>query len=144
MTAMLLVLNVLLYGVALGLALAVLTPLPERPSRRLRVARLVLIAGGGLAMGSAITLSFLGLWLASGVAGCIALVVVATCLWVGISARARPGDDDDGGDGGGGGPPKHPEPPLPTRPAGDGDDERWSEFDRARAGWERPRDPVGA
>ena len=56
---MVLVLNAVLYVVALGLALAVLTPVPEGASRRVRAARGTLALGGGLAMSVAIALSFM-------------------------------------------------------------------------------------
>lgn len=141
---MLLVLNALLYVAGLGLSLAVLTPAPEGASGRVRRARIALACGGGLAMGVAITLSFLGHWLASGIAGCVSIVVVSTCLWYGLTARAtRRTDDDDGDDDGGGGPRRRPDPPAPPEPAGGPSDDLltdWAVFDCARAVWELERD----
>jgi hypothetical protein len=149
MAVMVLILNAVLYVVALGLSLAVLTPIPEGASRRARTARAALAVGGGLAMSLAITLSFLGHWFASGIAGCASLVIVSGCLWVALASRSPNADDDDDGDDGGGGPRKRPEPPAPPEPAGSGPDigfgdTEWTEFDRARAGWSREREPSPA
>jgi hypothetical protein len=145
MHVMVLILNAVLYVIALGLSLAVLTPVPERASRRVRVARGALACGGGLAMGVAITLSFMGRWFASGIAGCVAIVIVSTCLWVALSARFTPrADDEDDGGGGGGGPRKRPDPPAPPEPAGGPSEELWGEFDRARAGWDRENERLHA
>ena len=142
MAVIVLVLNAVLYVVALSLSLAVLTPIPTGASRRVRMARRVLVCGGGLAMSVAITLSFMGRWLESGIAGCVALIVVTACLWLGLSSRFSPrGEDDDDGQDGGGGPRKRPDPPAPPEPAGGPDEELWTEFDRARADWER--EPAG-
>ena len=74
MAVIVLVLNAVLYVVALSLSLAVLTPIPDGASRRLRLARRALVGGGGLAMSVAITLSFMERWFESGIAGCVALV----------------------------------------------------------------------
>ena len=126
----------LLHVLALSLALAVLTPVPRRASRRTRAARRVLAGGGGLAIGVAITFSLMGRWVASGLAGCAAILVVAGCLWIGLSARLRRDRDDEDDEHGGGGPPTRPEPPAPPQPVGDVDESSWAEFDRARAGWE--------
>lgn len=143
MSMMVLILNAVLYVIALSLSLAVLTPVPERASRRVRRARWALAGGGGLAMSAAITLSFLGHWFASGVAGCVSIIIVSACLWYALAARVSPkADDDDDGDDGGGGPRKRPEPPAPPEPAGGPPDERWTEFDRARAGWDREHEPT--
>ncbi len=144
MGVMVLILNAVLYVVALGLSLAVLTPLPPRASRRTRVARRVLVVGGGMTMSAAISLSFLGEWFASGVAGMASLLVVGACMWIALSARKAPGADDDDDDDGGGGPRRRPEPPTPTEPAGGPPEELWSDFDRARAGWDRERTPAHA
>jgi len=140
-----LILNAVLYVVALSLSLAVLTPVPEGASRRVRIARRALVCGGGLSMSVAITLSFMGHWFASGIAGCVAIVVVSGCLWLALSSRfsSRDEEDDDGQDGGGG-PRKRPDPPAPPEPAGGPPDELWAQFDRARADWEREREPLGA
>ena len=144
MAVMVLILNAVLYLVALSLSLAVLTPVPSGASRRVRLARRALVCGGGMAMSVAITLSFMGLWIESGIAGCVALVVVTTCLWLGMSSRFSPrADDDDDGQDGGGGPRKRPYPPAPPEPAGGLPGEWWTDFDRARAGWEHDRHPVG-
>ena len=144
MAVMVLILNAVLYLVALSLSLAVLTPVPSGASRRVRLARRALVCGGGLAMSMAITLSFMGLWIESGITGCVALVVVTTCLWLGMSSRFSPrADDDDDGQDGGGGPRKRPDPPAPPEPAGGLPGEWWTDFDRARAGWEHDRHPVG-
>jgi hypothetical protein len=140
MAVMVLVLNAALYAIALSLSLAVLTPAPEGVSRRVRIARRTLVCGGGLAMSAAITLLFVGRWYESGVAGAVALVVAGGCLWLGMTSRfTQRGDDDDDGQDGGGGPRKRPDPPAPPEPAGDPPDELWTEFDRARAAWERDR-----
>ena len=141
---MVLILNAVLYVVALSLSLAVLTPIPEGASRRVRTARRLLVVGGGLAMSAAITLSFMGHWLESGIAGCVAIVIVSACLWLGLTSRfsPRPEDDDDGQDGGGG-PRKKPDPPAPPEPAGGPPEDLWGHFDRARADWERERQPTG-
>jgi len=146
MAVMVLILNAVLYVVALSLALAVLTPIPTGASRRVRLARRALVCGGGLAMSVAITLSFMGRWLESGIAGCVAVIVVTACLWLGLSSRFSPrGDDDDNNEDGGGGPRKRPDPPAPPEPAGGLPGEWWTDFDRARAGWEHERrpEPVG-
>lgn len=143
MSMVVLILNAVLYVIALSLSLAVLTPVPENATRRVRVARGALACGGGLAMSVAITLSFMGHWFASGIAGCVSIVIVAACLWYALTARYSPNaDEEDDGDGGGGGPRKRPDPPAPTEPAGGPPDELWTEFDRARAGWDREREPV--
>ena len=144
MAVMVLILNAVLYVVALSLSLAVLTPIPEGASRRVRTARRLLVGGGGLAMSVAITLSFMGHWLESGIAGCVAIVIVSACLWLGLTSHfsPRPEDDDDGQDGGGG-PRKNPDPPAPPEPAGGPSEDLWEQFDRARADWERERQPAG-
>ncbi len=145
MAVIVLVLNAVLYVVALSLSLAVLTPIPDGASRRVRLARRALVGGGGLAMSVAITLSFMERWFESGIAGCVALVIVSGCLWLGLTPRfTQRGEDDDDGQDGGGGPRKRPDPPAPPEPAGSRPDEFWTDFDRARAGWEPERTPVGA
>jgi hypothetical protein len=144
MAVMVLILNAVLYVVALSLSLAVLTPIPEGASRRVRAARRVLVVGGGLAMSVAITLSFMGRWLESGIAGCVAIAIVSACLWLGLTSRFSPrGEDDDDGQDGGGGPRKKPDPPAPPEPAGGPPEDLWGQFDRARAEWERERQPTG-
>lgn len=142
---MVLVLNAALYVTALSLALAVLTPVPEGASRRVRIARRALVGGGGLAMSVAITLSFVGRWLESGIAGCLALAIVGGCLWLGMTSRfSHRGEEDDDGQDGGGGPRKRPDPPAPPEPAGGPPEDLWTEFDRARAAWEDERSPIDA
>jgi L-lactate permease len=142
MEVMVLILNAVLYVVALSLSLAVLTPVPETASGRVRAARAALAAGGGLAMSVAITLSFLGDWFESGIAGCVAIVIVSACLWFALSSRFTPkADDEEDGDDGGGGPRKRPDPPAPPEPAGGPAEDLWGDFDRARAGWDREREP---
>ena len=144
MAVIVLALNAVLYVVALSLSLAVLTPVPEGASRRLRIARRTLVCGGGLTMSVAITLSFMERWFESGLAGCVAIVIVSGCLWLGLTSRfSQHGEDDDDGQDGGGGPRKRPDPPAPPEPAGGPPDELWIDFDRARAEWERERAPVG-
>ncbi|HEX4364937.1 MAG TPA: hypothetical protein VHZ75_10345 [Solirubrobacteraceae bacterium] len=141
---MVLILNAVLYAVALVLSLGVLRTASATDSRRVRTTRIVLVCGGGLAVGTAIVLSFLGRWLASGVAGCVAIVIVATCLGIALSSRStQRRDDDDDDQPGGGGPRRRPEPPAPTEPAGGPSDDLWSQFDRARAIWEQEREPAG-
>jgi hypothetical protein len=147
---MVLIVNAALYVVALSLSLAVLTPVPDGASRRVRIARRSLVCGGGLAMSVAITLSFMGRWFESGIAGCVAVVVVSVCLWLGLTSRFSPrGEEDDDGEDGGGGPRKRPDPPAPPEPAGGPPDQfrtdwtDWTDFDRARADWERERTPIG-
>jgi hypothetical protein len=145
MQVMVLILNAALYVVALSLSLAVLTPVPQGASRRVRAARVALACGGGISMSVAITLSFMGYWFESGIAGCASIVIVSVCLWCALTARYTPNsDDDDDGDDGGGGPRKRPEPPAPPQPAGGPSEDLWSEFDRARAGWDRDHEPAHA
>lgn len=142
---MVLILNAVLYVIALSLSIAVLTPVPEGATRRVRAARWVLACGGGATMSVAIALSFMGHWLESGIAGCVSIVIVAASLWYALTARPTPRtDDEDDGDDGGGGPRKRPEPPAPPEPAGGPPDDMWAEFDRARAAWDRGHDPVAS
>jgi hypothetical protein len=154
MAMMVLILNAVLYIVALSLSLAVLTPVSAVASRRVRAARGALACGGGLAMSAAITLSFMGHWYASGIAGCVAVLIVGVCLWYALTARFTPqaDDDDDDAHDGGGGSRRRPDPSNPSAPpqpagggvpSGDGTGwSDWSDFDRARAGWEREREPI--
>jgi hypothetical protein len=151
MAMMVLVLNAVLYVIALTLSLAVLTPVPEGASRRVGVARGALACGGGLAMSVAITLSFMGHWFESGIAGCVSIVIVGGCLWYALTGRFTPKADDEGdGDDGGGGPRKRPDPPAPPQPAGDPPDDLrtdgtdWTDFDRVRADWDRERETTHA
>ena len=136
MAVMVLILNAVLYVVALSLSLAVLTPVPEGASRRVRTARRLLVVGGGLAMSAAMTLSFMGRWYASGIAGCVAIVIVSACLWLGLTSRFSPRgeDDDDGQDGGGGTPDDAAFPPQGTG--------KIAELDDRRGFWEPARHDV--
>ena len=138
---MLLVLNATLYLVALTLALCVVTPVPENASRRVRIARVSLAFGGGAAITAAITLTFLGLWVESAIIGCVAFAIVCVCLWISLARSASDQDDGEDGSDGGGGRRRKPIPPAPPEPLGGPTD--WADFDRARAGWSRDRDPVG-
>jgi len=140
MNPMLLALNAVLYLVALTMSLCVVTPVPDDAGRSLRVARLALACGGGAAVTTAITLTFLGMWFESAIAGCVALGVVCVCLWVALSHSSGRDDGEDGSDGGGGRP-RRPVPPAPPEPQ-DGPELDWSDFDAARAGWGRER-PAG-
>jgi hypothetical protein len=82
------------------------------------LAAILLLAGSALGDGPALVRELL-------IAG--AVVAASEAGWW-LRARGDGGDDDDGGEGGPdpGGP-----PPLD-----------WDEFDRARAGWNRPRELV--
>lgn len=144
MRQMLLVLNAVLYLVALTLSLCVVTPVPAGASRRVRVARMLLACGGGAAITAAITLTFLGLWIESAIVGCCALLVVCLCLWVALSHSSSERDDGEDGSDGGGGKPRRPIPPAPPEPLG-GPALDWSDFDAVRAGWARgfDREPAG-
>jgi hypothetical protein len=139
---MLLALNAVLYLVALSLSLCILTPVAEDASRRVRVARMALACGGGAAIAAAITLTFVGLWAESAIVGCVALLIVCVCLWVALSHPSSRHDDGEDGSDGGGGRPRRPIPPAPPEPLG-GPTSDWSDFDAARAGWAREREPAG-
>jgi hypothetical protein len=139
---MLLALNAVLYVVALSLSLCVVTPVTEGASRRVRVARMSLACGGGAAVAAAITLTFVGLWVESAVVGSVALLIVCVCLWVALSHPSSRHDDGEDGSDGGGGRPRRPVPPAPPEPLG-GPSSDWSDFDAARAGWAREREPAG-
>jgi hypothetical protein len=143
MRRMLLVLNALLYLVALTLSLCVLTPVPEDASRRVRVARASLAFGGSVAITAAITLTFLGLWVESAMIGCVALTIVCVSLWVALSRSSSDRDDGEDGSDGGGGRRRRPTPPAPPQPLGGPSGTDWAEFDAARAGWAREREPAG-
>lgn len=132
------VLNAVLYVFALTLAVAVISPLPDGPPGRARLARAVLACGGGLLISAAIALAFIGLWFESALAGTVATLVVGFCMWSGLSRMpSQPDDDEDDDDGGGR---RRPVPPAPTQPVGGPSDDPWTDFDAARAGWERDRD----
>jgi hypothetical protein len=142
---MLLVLNAVLYLAALTLSLCVVTPVPEGASRRVRVARMSLALGGGATISAAITLTFFGMWAESAIVGCAAIVIVCVCLWVALSRSSSEQDDGEDGSDGGGGRRRRPIPPAPPEPLGGPDGHRtdWTEFDAARAGWARDREPAG-
>lgn len=137
MAAMVLVLNAVLYAVALSFSLAVLTPVPAGASRRTRATRVLLACGGGIATTAAIVLTFVGLWLPAAVTGVAAVAIIATCMWFALTRTGAGGDEEDDADGGGG----QRRPPDPLEPVGGPSPDLWSEFDRARAGWERA--PIG-
>jgi len=138
---MLLVVNAVLYLVALTLSLCVLTPVPEGATRRARVARMSLACGGGATITAAIALTFAGMWVESAVVGCIAAIVVCVCLWVAMRQSSQERDDGEDGSDGGGGRPRRPVPPAPPEPLG-GPPADWSDFDAARAGWAREHAPA--
>lgn len=142
---MVVVVNALLYVLALSLSLAVLMPSGAGAPRRVRLARWVLGCGGGLAMAVAITLSFMGRWFESGIAGCASVVIVSGCLCYALASGTTPdADDEDEGEDGGGEPRRRPRPPAPPQPAGGPPGDLWTEFDRARADWDGEREPVCA
>ena len=147
MIRMLLALNAVLYLVALGLSLCVVTPVAEEASRRVRVARVMLACGGGAAIAGAIALTFLGLWVESAVLGCVALTIVVVCLWIALSQSSSERDDGEDGSDGGGGQHRRPVPPAPPEPHGGGPggpELDWAEFDAVRAGWaSERREPAG-
>ena len=139
---MMAVVNALLYVFALTLALAVISPLPEGASRTMRVSRAILAIGGGITVVVAVVLAILGMWFESALAGTVAIVIVGVCMWFGLARMSSdPEDgeeeDDDGGSH------RRPDPPAPTQPVGGPSEDLWtdwSDFDAARAGWERDRD----
>jgi hypothetical protein len=142
---MVVIFNAMLYVIALSLALAIITPVPEGASRRVRVSRWALACGGGVTITIAIALSFMGQWFQSGIVGAIAIVFVGAGMWLALTSAspADNGDDDDGDDGGGG--QRRPKvPPAPPEPLDGPPSDPWTDFDRARAGWDREREPVGA
>lgn len=143
---MLLLANALLYVFALTLAVAVMSPMPAGASRRARAARATLACGGGVTVVAAIALGFVGLWFESALAGTLAIIIVGTCMCVGLSRQtaAREAEDDEGEDDDGGSF-VGPISPEPTKPEGGPSDEFWTdwgEFDRARADWSREREPT--
>jgi hypothetical protein len=104
---------------------------------------MALAVGGGFAITGAITLTFLGLWVESAIVGCAALAIVSVCMWLALARSSSESDDGEDGSDGGGGRPRRPIPPAPPEPL-DGPEPDWDEFDRARAGWSRERDPIPA
>jgi hypothetical protein len=138
---MLLALNATLYAFAFGLAVTSLRKVPRSAGRVARAARLTLVVVGGATIATAIALAFAHLWFESALAGSGAIVVVGVCMWVGLSRMPGEGqpEDEEGDDDDGGGLFRRPAP-EPTRPEGGPSDDFWSEFDDARAGWERERE----
>ncbi|MEA2156221.1 MAG: hypothetical protein QOE11_2361 [Solirubrobacteraceae bacterium] len=141
---MLVLVNALLYVFALGLAMAVIGPLPENATRRARVARAALACGGSLTVAAAIVLALLGLWFESALAGTGAIVVVGACLCVGMTRVPEQGDDSEDEDDDGGGSHFRPAPPEPTKPDCGPSEDLWADFDAARSDWERERQPTPA
>ncbi|MBA3748884.1 MAG: hypothetical protein H0W96_15540 [Solirubrobacterales bacterium] len=139
---MLLVLNATLYVAALTLSLCILTPVAVDAARSVKVARMSLALGGGAAITAAITLTFFGMWAESAVVGCAAIAIVCICLYVALSRSSSERDDGEDGSDGGGGRRRRPTPPAPPEPLG-GPELDWADFDAARAGWSRDRDPAG-
>ena len=138
---MMVAVNALLYVFALTLAVAVISPIPEGAPRRTRAARSALTCGGGLAVTAAIALAFVGLWFESALAGTVAILVVGTCMWFGLARQPSRSDEEEDDDDDGGGR-RRPLSPEPTQPVGGPPDDLWTDFDNARADWERDRDPV--
>jgi hypothetical protein len=140
---MLLVVNATLYLFALAIAVLVTRPAPGTSSRGGRGARWTLACGGSLTMVAAIGLASADLWFESALAGTVSIVVVAVSMWFAFTrmhheqeAEDDEDDDDDGGSM------FRPPPPEPTRPEGGPSDDFWTDFDAARAGWSRDRDPA--
>jgi len=100
----------------------------------------IMLVVGGATIATAVALAFARLWFESALAGSGAIVIVGVCMWLGLARTAggESEDDEDDDDGGG---LFRPPPPEPTRPVGGPSDDLWSEFDNARAGWERDRTP---
>jgi hypothetical protein len=138
---MLLALNATLYVFAFGLAVTSLRTVPPSAGLPGRVARGTLIGAGGPTIAAAVGFGFAGLWFESALAGSAALVVIGVCMWLGLSclpqqdpAEDEEDEDDDGGSL------FRPPAPEPTRPEGGPSDDLWSDFDAARAGWQRERE----
>jgi hypothetical protein len=141
MLVMLLLLNSLLYVFALTLAVTVMSPLGAQASRRTRAAHATLACAGGVTITAAIALAFFGLWFESALAGTIAIVVVGTCMCVGVAREPGQTEDEDEDDDDGGSF-HRPVPPEPTKPEGGPSDDAWADFDRARAEWAREHEPT--
>jgi hypothetical protein len=139
---MLLALNATLYVFAFALAVTSLRKVPAPAGRAGRVARATLLCGGGPTIAAAVGFGFIGLWFESALAGTAAIVVIGVCMWVGLSRLPQhdASEDEEDEDDGGGSHFRPPEP-EPTRPEGGPSDDLWSDFDAARAGWERDREP---
>ena len=141
MSSMLLLLNSVLYVFALTLAVTVMSPLQAQASRRARIARATLTGAGGLTVTAAIALAFVGMWLESALAGTLAIVIVGSCMCVGMAREPGTTEDEDEDDDDGGSL-FRPAPPEPTKPEGGPSDDAWAEFDRARAEWAREHEPT--
>jgi hypothetical protein len=141
---MLLAANALLYLSALALAMVVTSPRPGTHSRGARAARIVMACGGGLAIAAAIVLALVGLWYVSALAGAVAIVVVSVSMWFALARMPGTAEDEGDEDDDGGGSLYPPVPPEPTKPEGGPSDDFWTEFDAARSGWDREREPAGA
>jgi uncharacterized membrane protein len=139
---MLLAVNALLYVSALMLAIAFTHPRADDVPRAARLARVVLAWGGGLTILVALALALAGLWFASAIAGAVAIVVVAVSMWFALARASAPSEDEEEDDDDGGSK-FRPRPPQPTKPDCGPSDDLWTEFDAARAGWDRPREPAG-
>ncbi len=145
---MLLAFNALLYLSALAVAVAATRPQEGPRPRGERAARVTLVAGGGMTVGAALGLMAAGRWFESAIAGSLAIVVVGASMWFGLTRTpAEAPDEDEEDDDGGGGSLYRPPAPEPTRPEGGPTDEfqtDWNDFDAARAGWSREREPASA
>jgi hypothetical protein len=140
---MLLAVNALLYVSALMLAIAFTYPHTDPVPRAARRARVVLTYGGALTIAVAIALALVGLWFESALAGGATIVVVAVSMWFALSRASAPSEDEEEDDDDGGSL-FRPPAPEPTKPEGGPSDDLWTEFDAARAGWDREREPAGA
>jgi hypothetical protein len=140
---MLLAVNALSYVSALMLAIAFTHPRTDDVPRAVRLARIVLAWGGGLTIVVALALALAGLWVESGIAGAVAIVVVAVSMWFALARASAPSEDEEEDDDDGGSK-FRPPPPEPTKPDCGPSDDSWTDFDAARAGWDREREPAGA
>ncbi|HEX8156146.1 MAG TPA: hypothetical protein VF526_02065 [Solirubrobacteraceae bacterium] len=141
---MMLFFHAMLYVVALSLSLAIITPVAEGATRRVRATHWVLACGGGVTVTIAIVLSFMDFWFESGLVGALAIVFIGASMWFAMSSASQADNGDDDDDDGGGGQRKPKVPPAPPEPLGDPPLDPWTDFDRVRAGWERDREPVNA
>ncbi|MGH2840389.1 MAG: hypothetical protein ACRDKY_06150, partial [Solirubrobacteraceae bacterium] len=96
----------------------------------------------GATIAAALGATVAGRWVIAGGCSGIALACLGAWLWVTRrSADSGPDDGDDSDDDGGGGRLRRPLPPAPSTPLG-GPPTDWTQFDRARAAWEKPRVPA--
>jgi len=70
-----------------------------------------------------------------------AILVAGACVWVRLARVSTTKREDDDGDDDDGGGLFRPPPPEPTHPVGGPSDDFWSDFDNARADWERDHSP---